>query len=113
MIESNNLGSTFINLLQTSGVFINTFVTTAHSKRRIIDQFTVAIERNKITLPKNETIIKELQQFQCTYKPDGGVTFGAANGHDDIIMSLMIAYDGYRRYIFNGDYSKLKLIRLN
>ena len=103
-VESNNMGSTFIDLLRSNGCYPDSFTTTAKTKRGLIDDFIVSVEKGKITLPDDDAIINELQDFQVNHKPDGGVSFGSSTGkHDDIVMSLMLAWAGFKKYDYQYD----------
>ena len=103
-IESNNMGATFIDLLRSGGCFPDSFQTTAKTKRQLVENFIVAIQKEKLSLPKIDTLISEMQDFRVNFKIDGGVTFSSPSGkHDDIVMSLMIAWSGYQKYHYFND----------
>ena len=102
-IESNNLGYVFLELLKNNGCYPDSFYTSTKTKRKLIEAFVVAIQKNKIILPNNKLIIDEMNHFQCTYKDNGSVAFGApSDKHDDIVISLLLSYNGYQKYQFDN-----------
>jgi phage FluMu gp28-like protein len=108
MIERNNQGMPIIDdLVLTHGMNnIEGFDTTAKSKPMIINNLINAFASKKIKLPSDEIYISELEVFTMTISPTGAVKFAAALGfHDDIPMSLAIAWECKNRNEYSGQYN--------
>ena len=108
MIERNNQGLPIIDDLVLTHRMNNIqgFDTTAKSKPRIINNLINAFASRKIQLPKDEEYISELEVFTMTINPTGSVKFAAATGfHDDIVMSLAIAWECKNDNEYSGQYN--------
>ena len=108
MIERNNQGLPIIDDLVLTHRMNNIqgFDTTAKSKPRIINNLINAFASRKIKLPKDEEYISELEVFTMTINPTGSIKFAAATGfHDDIVMSLAIAWECKNDNEYSGQYN--------
>ena len=77
------------------------FYTDNNSKDKIISKLQVAFQNNKITIYTDPELMDELQYYELTYSKTGKRVFNAKAGHhDDLIMSLAIAYNSIK----SGDY---------
>ena len=76
------------------GTYVQGFNTTNESKRRIIEQLITAVQNNKIIIPADEELLKELRMFNIE-KTKTGYTYNGHGAHDDYIMALAFAYDAY------------------
>ena len=106
-IEANNQGLPIIDDLQLIHKVKNIvpFQTTATSKPRIINNLINAFASKSITLLDDNDLITELEAFTMTYSHTGKAQFAAAQGfHDDIVMSIAIAYEALNKNQFNGKY---------
>lgn len=97
-VETNSIGNIYYGLLKDKLKAINTplvgFVTTNETKDKIISKLQVAIQNNKIKLFHDIELMKELQAYEMTFSKTGKRVFNAKDGfHDDLIMSLAIAYN--------------------
>lgn len=75
---------------------INTslFTTTNKSKDKIVKEFNVLVENNKLVLPNDKSLSAQLSAFECKINANGLVTYSAPIGqHDDRVMSLLIGID--------------------
>ena len=106
LIEENNQGLPIIQDLIDEGVrSIRGFSTTSSSKPKIINNLISAFATKKITVPNDEVYKSELEIFTMTVSPTGSVKFAAPNGfHDDIPMSLAIAWECMNTNKHNGSY---------
>lgn len=109
-VELNSIGRIFYGLLnkrinelgiQTS---LRGFNTSNDSKRRIVENFQVAIQNKECSILNNEKLLLQMSQFESKLTGVGKVTYAASkNGHDDLVMSTLIAYDS----LSSGSYSVL------
>jgi len=110
MIERNNQGLPIIDDLTLTHKLNNIqgFDTTAKSKGKIINNLINAFASKKIQLPNDEVYISELEVFTMVVTPTGSVKFEAATGfHDDIVMSLAIAWECKNENEYSGQYNFL------
>lgn len=93
-VEMNSIGRVFYeNLKRKVKVYLKQFTTTNDSKRKIIEQLIQAFNSNKITIPNDPELLKELQHY-AVEKTKTGYTYNGANGvHDDYVISLALCYD--------------------
>jgi len=93
--EANSIGGPNVEALQDAGIPITPFMTTAQSKRPLIESLALAIERADIQLLKNDLQIFELQAYTYKSLSGGGYSYSAPLGmHDDTVISLALAYHG-------------------
>ena len=108
MIEENNQGLPIIDDLRIVHKINNIvgFKTTGTSKPEIINNLINAFASKKIRVPKEAIYISELETFTMTISPTGKPKFAAAHGfHDDIPMSLAIAWECSNKYKYSGNYN--------
>jgi len=74
---------------------VQPFVTTAKSKKEMINNLCNVFEQNKIKIPDDKYIISEFEAFKYTYNPrTRNTTFAAPEGlHDDFIIATAIAFE--------------------
>ena len=110
MIEENNQGLPIIDDLKIIQKLNNIvgFKTTASSKPEIINNLINAFATKKIKVPNDDIYVSELETFTMTISPTGKPKFAAASGfHDDIPMSLAIAWECTNKFKYNGQYNFL------
>ena len=88
-VESNGIGAMPLQTL--SKMYNNTkkWVTSETSKVDIIQKLMKDLSLNEITIPKDEQLIKELNDFGVKYV-NGKPRYAAIKGNDDMVMSLAI-----------------------
>lgn len=88
-VESNGIGAMPLQTL--SKLYPNTkkWVTSETSKVDIIQKLMKDLSLNEITIPKDEQLIKELNDFGVKYV-NGKPRYAAIRGNDDMVMSLAI-----------------------
>lgn len=88
-VESNGIGAMPLQTL--SKLYPNTkkWVTSETSKVDIIQKLMKDLSLNEITIPKDEQLIKELNDFGVKYV-NGKPRYAAIKGNDDTVMSLAI-----------------------
>lgn len=105
-VELNSIGNVFYNLLKNKVVSLHIpvigFTTTNDSKDKIISKLQVAFQNEKIQIFDEYELMDELQFYELTYSKTGKRIFNAKAGHhDDLLMSLAIAYNSLN----SGEYS--------
>ena len=88
-VESNGIGAMPLQTL--SKMYNNTkkWVTSETSKVDIIQKLMKDLSLNEITIPKDEQLLKELNDFGVKYV-NGKPRYAAIKGNDDMVMSLAI-----------------------
>ena len=110
MIEENNQGLPIIHWLKMEENLKNIvgFKTTASSKPEIINNLINAFATKSLKVPNDDIYRSELETFTMTISPTGKPKFAAASGfHDDIPMSLAIAWHCSNKYKYSGNYNFL------
>jgi phage terminase large subunit-like protein len=93
--ESNSMGEPLIEMLQRENLPVSPFQTTNASKKSAIEALALAFERGDITIPNDPVLIGELQAFEASRLPSGLIRYAAPDGmHDDMVMSLAMAWQG-------------------
>lgn len=92
--ESNAMGAPLIERLQSEGLPVTAFTTTAATKHAIMTALQLALEQGELALLNDPVLIGELQAFEVKARA-GLPSYGAPEGmHDDCVMSLALAYHG-------------------
>ena len=97
-VETNSIGNIYFGLLRDELKMRNVplvgFYTDNTSKDKIISKLQIAFQNNKIMIYTDYELMDELQYYELTYSKTGKRVFNAKNGHhDDLLMSLAIAYN--------------------
>jgi len=75
------------------------FVTSARTKKIILDELGTLLRKREIILHHEDTIT-ELREFQYDYTRGGMKAYSAPeNKHDDLVMSLAIACEARRQFV--------------
>jgi hypothetical protein len=101
--ESNAMGEPIIEQLQREGLPVLPFLTTAASKKDMIESLELAIERLEIKLLNDETQTGELLAYESERLPSGIFRYSAPAGcHDDTVIALALAWSYGKLYIGGG-----------
>jgi hypothetical protein len=93
--EMNNMGGPLTELLGREGLPVHGVTTTNASKARWVDALALAFERGEMTILDDPVLVGELLAYEGTLLPGGGTRYSAPpGGHDDCVMSLMLAWQG-------------------
>lgn len=106
MVETNSIGEVYRDMLKGSlppSVALLDFSTTNESKRRIVENLQKALADGTCTAYDDTELRAQLQAYACERTPSGKITYNAATGHDDGVMSLAIALECLRTT--HGNYS--------
>ena len=110
MIEENNQGNAIIDdlIIDHKQKNIVGFKTTAASKPVMINNLIAAFSSKKVYVPKDSVYRSELEMFIMVMSKTGQIKFEAASGfHDDIPMSLAIAWECRNKYTYSAQYNFL------
>lgn len=95
LAEQNGMGAGQNEALRAEGIPTQDWTTSNASKTAIVSKLVQAFENGGIRIPADESLLAELQTFQCTPLAGGQFRYAAPPGlHDDLVMSLCIAYSG-------------------
>ena len=101
--EYNSLGMPLVERLQTEGLPVMAFTTTATSKHEIITALELAFDKKEITVLNDPVLIAELNAYERKERA-GLPAYSAPDGmHDDTVMALALAWHG----IATSDPSKI------
>lgn len=96
VIETNT-GEMFIEEAYRRNLPVVKFHTSAQTKTPLIEWLIRAFEHQSISIPDHPQLIYELLAFESKRLPSGGMQWSAPAGqHDDMVMSLALAYWGIR-----------------
>lgn len=88
--EENSIGKIYLNLLKEYG-HIQPFNTNSKTKRKIIENLQVDIQKGLVWFPNNRELKGEFSMYESKQQGQG-LTYGAPMGeHDDIVMATAIA----------------------
>lgn len=96
MVETNSIGEVYRDMLKNrlpNTVKLIDFNTSNESKRRIVENLQKALSDGSCTVYEDPELKTQLQAYACERTTVGKITYNAATGHDDGIMSLAIAYE--------------------
>lgn len=93
LAEENSIGGPNVEQLQSEGLPIQPFTTTAQSKTPLIEDLALAIERKMLTLLNDRVQIAELQAYEIDRLPSGTFRYNAPEGgHDDTVISAALMW---------------------
>lgn len=95
-VEQNSIGTVFADYLKKAmrrPQILTLFNTNNESKRRIIEQLVTGFQNEKVGIPDDKELIRELNHYAVEKTPKGGYTYNGLGAHDDLIISLALAYD--------------------
>ena len=95
LVDSTGAGEPIYEQLLRSGIRAKPYTFTASSKSDLVNNLALALEQDKITLPRADLapeLIDELESFEYSITDAGSVRMSAPSGvHDDCVMSLALA----------------------
>jgi hypothetical protein len=98
LVEYNGIGiPIYQHLYLEDEIRANTkleqFITGNKSKNQIISNLISAMETDKIKLLNNPILKGEMTDFSYEFSASGNIIFSSYSDHDDMVMSLAIAYE--------------------
>ena len=98
LVEENSIGKVYYDMLVQRNVKVSKFNTTNKSKRKLVEDFQVAIEQSQIKLINNETLKIQLSAYESKETTSGNMTYNAPDGmNDDYVIASMLAYRCYSK----------------
>ncbi len=90
-IDATGLGDPIAEDLMARGVPLDPYKFTEQSRKDLLNNLSIALEQDKVKLPNDEGLIKELHSFQFTLADSGKLRATSVGAHDDRVMSLALA----------------------
>jgi len=104
VMDSTGVGDPIAEDLMNSGMNVLPFKFNTKTKPLLVQKLIFMINNYKITFPKIEELVDELQRFTFTLGKDGKFHYAAPLGkHDDTVMSLALAVYYYDHVIPSVD----------
>jgi hypothetical protein len=99
IVAEGNAQDTTIELIRKTGLSVREFTTNNINKQHIIEGLMLGLEQGKLKILDDAVLIGELQAFEATRLPGGGLRYAAPQGmHDDCVMALALAWDAVGNY---------------
>lgn len=109
-VETNSIGEVYFDMLKkaitqsSTNVPIRGFETTNDSKRKIIENFAVACQNERVTLLDHALLKLHLSAYEVERTNSGKITYnGGNNTHDDFVIATALAYNEFTKntgYVF-------------
>lgn len=106
-VEINSLGKPNYDLLvaelNKAGIRIpvQKFTTTNDSKRKIIENLALSIQKQEIQMLNDPKLSLEFSTYELETTKTGKITYNASPGqHDDIVIATAIAYDALNKSVY-------------
>lgn len=91
-LDSTGLGDPIFDDLANDGLNVNSFKFTQQSRRELLDNLRILLDKTKIRIPNNPILIDELKSMRWELTEQGKRKVIVPSGlHDDMIMSLALA----------------------
>lgn len=95
VVDATGVGDPNVEELERDGVRVDPFLFTGPSKRDLVERLIVDIEQGRVTFPRIEALVAELEVFEYEQRPSGLLSYAAPEGyHDDCVMALALACNG-------------------
>lgn len=92
LVDSTGAGEPVYEQLLAIGVNAIPYPFTNASKKALIDNLALMLERRELTLLKDEQLVEEMESFEYSVTEHGTVRTGAPAGyHDDCVIALALA----------------------
>lgn len=96
--EENSIGKVYYDMLIKAKINVTKFNTSNQSKRKLVEDFQVAIEQRLIKMINNETLKIQLSAYESKETTAGNITYNAPEGmNDDYVIASMLAYKAYKQ----------------
>lgn len=98
LIEENSIGEINIEELRRDGIRVEGFQTTGESKPALIEELSVAIEKQRLTLMPDPVLLNEMNAYTMKRTATGRWQYNApSGGHDDTVIATALAYNAALR----------------
>ncbi len=93
LAENNSIGTPMVELLRRDNLPVVPWTATNATKQQVIEDLSVAIERQQITILKDAVQLNELLAYDVERLPSGLIRYSAPLGmHDDTVIALALAW---------------------
>jgi hypothetical protein len=91
--EDTGVGDPVVEGLESMGLNVQRFHTTADTKRIAVERLALAFENQKLSILLDPLQVAELQSFEAKTSPSGKTRYaGPDSGHDDTVMAMVFAW---------------------
>jgi hypothetical protein len=98
LVEENSIGVPNIEELLRDGIAVDAFQTTGMSKPPLIEQLSVAIEKEQIHIIPDPVLLNELNAYTMKRTATGRWQYESpSGGHDDTVIALALGYEAALR----------------
>ncbi len=92
LIDSTGVGDPICDELHRENIRVEGYKFTNATKKDLIENLSIMIENQQLTLPQVPELINELKLYGYKTTPSGNVQYGAPEGyHDDCVVALALA----------------------
>ena len=92
LIDSTGVGDPIHDKLRRLGLNVEGYKFTNASKKDLVENLSIMIDKQEVTFPDIPVLINELGLFGYKISPAGVTTYGAPEGyHDDTVIALALA----------------------
>jgi hypothetical protein len=92
LIDSSGVGDPVCDELQREDIRVDGYKFTSATKKDLIENLSMTIENQKLTIPQILHLINELKLYGYKTTPSGNIQYGAPEGyHDDCVIALALA----------------------
>lgn len=107
VVDATGVGDPLAENLKREGCVVTEYKYTNASKKMLIENLVLKIERGEISFPEIEVMLDELESFGYEITPSRNITYNAPDGmHDDCVNSLALAVWGMGHYKHGEIYRK-------
>jgi hypothetical protein len=109
LVDATGVGDPIYDDLSRQGLKVEGYKFTSASKKDLIENLSIAIDKHTISFPNIPELINELKLYGFKQLPSGIVQYGAPEGyHDDCVIALALATYQLRRGEVEVSSGKLK-----
>lgn len=92
LIDASGVGDPIYDALQREQLRVEGYKFTSASKKDLIENLSMMLDRHEISYPNIPELINELKLYGYKVMPSGTIEYSAPQGyHDDIVVSLALA----------------------
>jgi len=101
--DATGIGEAINDLLMNCPYAFEPIVFTNNSKSHMVNLLGMTFEQRKLIIPHWDTLLSELDAYECQVSPIGTMSFNAPSGfHDDCVCALMLANAAAQEYVFDN-----------
>lgn len=111
LTDGTSIGDPLLEQLQARlfelgmDVAVDGYTFTNQSKRELVENLSLALAHGRISIPRDEQLMRELQYFEYEITPSGNVRMNGRSGvNDDLVIALALALRQSRGLATHGGY---------